>query len=151
VLSEDYLTRKIKREEKHMYNTPIEIKEVTKNLLTKYYGKVDHEILKIALHQLNTIVPYKMSAHELLLILKRLIDCSTNMETKKLYADCYVYVEYISGISIERVIKPVNPIMLCNERNLDRCSMYCDGYDTSCECYSSDAIEVISFEEGDPQ
>ena len=83
----------------------IEVKELSKNLIRKYHGKVNSEVLRNVIHQLNCIVPYKMSAQELLFRLRHLIDRSNNIETKKLFADCYVYVEYISDIAIERLLK----------------------------------------------
>lgn len=96
---------------------------------------------------------------------------TADAEMKLVYADCIAYVDYISGKSVDKILNK-KAIPLCQKRNLDICSMYCDGYDTSCEMYKSCetdddvyigtcsrfeedddtiAIEVCSFEEGDPQ
>lgn len=126
---------------------------------------------------------------DIIMNLSRLGDDSNKVETKKLinyleskiktadaemkivYADCIAYVDYISGKAVDKILNK-KAIPLCQKRNLDICSMYCDGYDTSCEMYKSCeddedvfigtcsrfeedddtvAIEVCSFEEGDPQ
>lgn len=158
-------------------NNYIDIRSVTTNLINRYYDKIDHDVLKSVLHQLNHLnaTTYKMSTQDFITHIKTYMNSSTNDNMRKLYADCWAYVEYISGLSTERILKPLKPIPLCARRNSDTCAIYCDGFDTSCESYITDddlpngyigvctrfeedseyednvAIEVCSFEEGDPQ
>jgi hypothetical protein len=152
--------------------TKFDIRCVTNNLINRYYGKVNDATLNAVVERVNRVGLINVSAPTLLPILKEFIETESNRTAKMLYADCYVYVEYISGISIERVLQSKSPVMLCSRRCLDTCASYCEGYDTTCENYISDdelpngyigvcsrfendeyaeAIEVCSFEEGDPQ
>ena len=149
-----------------------DIRCVTNNLINRYYGKIDDAILTEVIERVNRVGLINVSASTILPILRDFISTEDNNVAKMLYADCYVYVEYISGMAIDKLLKPTRPTPLCSRRCLDTCANYCEGYDTTCENYIADddlpngyigtcsrfedneyadAIEVCSFEEGDPQ
>jgi hypothetical protein len=102
--------------------------------------------------------------------LKKKIHTEETECMKHFYADTLAYVNYISGKAVDDLLIATKPIPMCLKRDRDICSMYCDGFDTSCEMYQSSekeddvyigtcsrfedddcAIEVCSFEDGDPQ
>ena len=140
----------------------VDIRPVIANIINNHYEPVDANILADIISELNGLAKNnKIETNKLIKHFYKNLAESTG-EIKMIYADCIAYVEYMSGITIDRILNH-KKIELCQKRNLDVCSLYCDGFDTSCENYSSeheayigtcsrfedDAIEVCSFEEGD--
>lgn len=154
-----------------MKNT-IDIRPIVANIVTRFANSVHADNVADIIMDLshigngtntietNTLLDY---------LYGKLAKSNENM--KLIYADIIAYTEYVSGKTVDKIINR-KAIPLCQKRNLDICSMYCDGYDTSCEMYKSCeddddvfigtcsrfeenddtiAIEVCSFEEGDPQ
>lgn len=150
----------------------IDVRAISANLVSRYYDKVDHSILIDVTRNINDMAVSNMETFNCLNAIKEKMIRANNATAKMLYADAWAYAEYISGVAINKLLNISKPIPLCNRRNLDTCAMYCEGYDTACENYLTDdeiptgfigtcsrfeddeyaeAIEVCSFEEGDPQ
>lgn len=59
----------------------------------------------------------------------------------KIYADAIVQIREQSGYYLDQVLDEIASgkvgVALCAWRDQDRCSMYCDGFDTSCEEYAA--------------
>ena len=152
--------------------TIIDTRPVIANLITRFANTCKSEKIADILMDLSSIGDNTNKIE-----VKKLVDyleskmVTADAEMKLVYADCIAYVDYISGKAVDKILNK-KAIPLCQKRNLDICSMYCDGYDTSCEMYKSCetdddvyigtcsrfeedddtvAIEVCSFEEGDPQ
>lgn len=144
--------------------TIIDIRPIVANIVNNNYESIDSNILAGIISELNHFADKnnKVNTKKLVDYLYKKLNESVN-EQKMLYADCIAYVEYMSGITIDRILNH-KTVDLCQRRNHDTCSCYCDGFDTSCENYTSsdeayigtcsrfedDDIEVCSFEEGDP-
>lgn len=136
--------------------TIIDIRPVIANLITRFANTCKSEKFANILMDLSSIGDNTNKIE-----VKKLVDyleskmVTADAAMKLVYADCIAYVDYISGKAVDKILNK-KAIPICQKRNLDICSMYCDGYNTSCEMYKSCeddtvAIEVCSFEEGDPQ
>ena len=59
----------------------------------------------------------------------------------KIYADAIVQIREQSGYYLDQILDEIASgkvgVALCTWRDQDRCSMYCDGFDISCEEYSA--------------
>ncbi len=152
-----------------MTNT-IDIRRIVANIINVHSDSMDGDHLATIIVEINNLAVnnYVLTA-SFVDYLKNKIKTEETECMKRFYADTLAYVNYISGKAIDDILAYTKPVSLCQKRNLDICSMYCDGYDTSCEMYKSSdvdddvyigtcsrfdeecAIEVCSFEEGDPQ
>ena len=155
-----------------MKNT-IDIRKIIANMITIHSETMDGDHLASIIVEMN-----KMSTNNhidtkvLIDYLKNKIHTEDTDCMKHFYADTLAYVNYISGKAVDDILAQNKSVALCQKRCLDICTMYCDGYDTSCEMYKSSeedndvyigtcsrfieeddtaAIQVCSFEEGDPQ
>jgi hypothetical protein len=154
-------------------NNTIDIRRVIANIINVHSDAMDGDHLASIIVEMNNIaVNNYISTDTMVKYLKNKIRMEETDCMQRFYADTLAYVNYISGKAIDDILAYTKPVSLCQKRNLDICSMYCDGYDTSCEMYKSCdddgdvfigtcsrfeedndtvAIEVCSFEEGDPQ
>ena len=155
-----------------MTNT-IDVRRIIANMINVHSDAMDGDHLASIIVEINNIAVNNYIVTDTLV--KYLINKIRMEETdcmKRFYADTLAYVNYISGKSVDDILTKTNPVAMCQKRCLDICTMYCDGYDTSCDMYKSSeedndvfigtcsrfiedddtvAIEVCSFEEGDPQ
>lgn len=148
----------------------IDIRRVIANIINVHSETFDGDHMASIIVEMNKLaLNNNVRTESLMDYLKKKIKTEETDDMKRFYADCLAYVNYISGKAMDDILSTSKSIPLCQKRNLDICSMYCNGYDTSCEMYKSSdevyigtcsrftdeeddcAIEVCSFEEGDPQ
>ena len=148
----------------------IDTRRVISNLITNHPNE-DSEVLAdivIAISKLG--IDNKINPRELIdyCRTKAINECDS---IQMIYADTIAYIEYISKISVDRIKIGFNLISennnICNKKDIGICGMFCDGHNTKCTMYEEDkepgyigtcsrfeedelAIEVCSFEEGDP-
>ena len=148
----------------------IDTRVVISNLITNHSNE-DAEVLADIVVDISKLgTDNKISAHELIDYCRaKAIDECDSIQT--IYADTIAYIEYISKISVDRIRLSFDLSAehqdICNKKDIGICGMFCDGHKKTCMMYEEDnepgyigtcsrfeddelAIEVCSFEEGDP-
>ena len=120
-----------------MTNT-IDIRRIIANMITVHSDSMDGDHLASIIVDMNKIATNNhVDTMVIINYLKNKICTEDTDCMKRFYADTLAYVNYISGKALDDILTQNKSVALCQKRCLDICSIYCDGYDKSCEMYKS--------------
>ena len=121
-----------------MEDKMIDVRSIASNLVSTYYGKYDLDMIRKTVEDIYSHASFdKIDIADVALILKGKIIKAKTATEMQFFADSLAYIEYMSGMASNRILDSIKktPIAMCEKRCSDRCSMYCDGFNTDCDMY----------------